>query len=63
MKKTVINAILFLGLTTFMVSCSHQETQNHHDRKTASSECEKHIKGEYHSYFDDVEKCLEKQDL
>lgn len=60
MKKTIINAISLLILTTIAVSCSHQDTQYHQDRKTASADCEKAIKAEYHSYFDEVEKCLEK---
>lgn len=48
-----------------MVSCSHHQnslsSQNHGDRSVAAEECYDSIRGEYHSYFDNVEKCIEKE--
>jgi hypothetical protein len=56
MKKSVIVLGLILTLSSVVVSCSHQNTGP--TRYTASKECP--VKGEYHSYFDEVEKCIEK---
>ena len=56
MKKSVITLSLILTLGTLMVSCSHQTGAP--DRYVASKGCP--TKGEYHSYFDEAEKCLEK---
>lgn len=61
MKKSVITLGLILTLGSVMVSCSHQ-TSGEIDgpaRYTASKGCP--TKGEYHSYFDEAEKCLEKE--
>lgn len=58
MKKSVITLGLFLTFAASLVSCSHQ---NYQGRDVASSDCAEHVKGEYHSYFDSVEKCIEKE--
>jgi hypothetical protein len=60
MKKSVITIGLILTLGSMMVSCSHQSSGESHgpDRYVASKDCP--TKGEYNSYFDDMEKCLEK---
>ena len=57
MNKSVITLGLILTLGTSLVSCSHQSTPPN-DRFLASQQCP--VKGEYHSYFDEVEKCIEK---
>jgi hypothetical protein len=58
MKKSVITLGLILTLGSVVVSCSHQ-AETGPNRYVASKECP--VKGEYHSYFDQVEKCLEKE--
>ena len=58
MKKSVITLGLILTLTGVMVSCSHQNTQTP-ERYVASEGCK--VTGEYHAYFDEVEKCIEKE--
>lgn len=60
MKKSVITLGLILTLGTLLVSCSHHE-QAPTDRYLASKQCP--VKGEYHSYFDEVEKCMEKEQV
>lgn len=57
MKKSVITLGLILTITSALVSCSHQ-TPGNPDRYLASEKCP--TKGEYHSYFDEVEKCIDK---
>lgn len=58
MKKSVIVLGLFLTFSTALVSCSHHSVPG---RSVASTDCSDHVKGEYHSYFDSVEKCIEKE--
>ncbi len=58
MKKSVIVLSLFLTFTSSLVSCSHRQVPG---RSVASTDCSEHVKGEYHSYFDSVEKCIEKE--
>lgn len=58
MKKSIISFGLFLTFATTLVSCSHRPVEG---RSVASSDCAEHVKGEYHSYFDSVEKCIEKE--
>lgn len=60
MKKSVITLGLILTLGSFAVSCSHQTSEGSgaSGRYTASGGCP--TKGEYHSYFDEAQKCLEK---
>ena len=58
MKKYIPLAIFFLTFTTILVSCSHHEQK---DRSVASKNCWDSVKAEYHSYFDSVEKCIEKE--
>ena len=57
MKNSVITLGIFLTLASVVVSCSHQ-TSSTTERYLASEKCP--TKGEYHSYFDEVEKCLDK---
>jgi hypothetical protein len=45
-------------LSTLLVSCSHQPVP---ERRVAAVNCWDSVKGEYQSYFDSVEKCIEKQ--
>lgn len=59
MKKSVITLGLILTLTSALVSCSHQTTEGSKGRYVASDSCP--VKGEYHSYFDEVERCIEKE--
>ncbi len=58
MKNSVITLGLILTLGSIMVSCSHQEP-GVPERYVASEGCK--VKGEYHAYFDEVEKCIEKE--
>jgi hypothetical protein len=60
MKNSIITLGLILTLGSVLVSCSHQGASESGtaERYIASKGCP--TKGEYHSYFDDVEKCLEK---
>lgn len=60
MKKLIKLSLFTLILGTMLVSCSHQQPQ---DRTVAQSKqsCWNSIKGEYQSYFDSVEKCIEKE--
>lgn len=57
-KRSLFIKALILTSLTLVVSCSHQ---NHSERSVASQNCWDSVKGEYHSYFDSVEKCIEKQ--
>lgn len=59
MKKSVITIGLILTIASALVSCSHQPTEGSASRYVASDRCP--VKGEYHSYFDEVERCLEKR--
>lgn len=60
MKKAVIIFALFLTLGSTLVSCSHHDAGTP-ERYAASESCT--VKGEYHSYFDETEKCIEKEKL
>ncbi|MBY0413398.1 MAG: hypothetical protein K2Q18_04505 [Bdellovibrionales bacterium] len=62
MKKSVITLSLILTLGSILVSCSHQTVSQDStpSRYSASVGCP--VKGEYHSYFDEAEKCLERSD-
>jgi len=61
MKKSFIVLNIILTISFGLVSCSHQSPSSTQDRAVASKPCWDSVKGEYHSYFDQVEKCLEKQ--
>lgn len=58
MKKYIPWAFFILIMSTILVSCSHQTKE---DRAVASKSCWDSVKPEYHSYFDSVEKCIEKE--
>lgn len=57
MKKSIQLALFILTTGLLVVSCSHQNPE----RSVASKNCWDSVKAEYHSYFDSVEKCIEKQ--
>jgi hypothetical protein len=57
-KNSVITLSFILTLASVVVSCSHQQS-GVPDRYVASEGCK--VKGEYHAYFAEVEKCLEKE--
>ena len=57
MKKEIKLSLFILTITFLLVSCSHQQAT---ERKVASQSCLDSIRPEYQSYFDSVEKCLEK---
>ena len=59
MKKSVITMGLILTLASVLVSCSHQTTEGSPKRYVASDSCP--VKGEYHAYLDEVERCIEKE--
>ena len=46
-----------LVLALLVVSCSHQSGP---ERSVAQSSCWENVKSDYHSYFESVEKCIEK---
>ena len=58
MKNSVITLSFIITLAAVLVSCSHQSPTTP-ERYVASKDCP--VKGEYHSYFDEVEKCIEKE--
>ena len=60
MKKSVIVMGFILTIGSMVVSCSHQ-SETGANRYLASQDCP--VKGEYHSYFDQVEKCIEKSEV
>lgn len=59
MKNSIITLSLILTLGSILVSCSHQK-EGVPERYVASEGCK--VKGEYHAYFDEVEKCIEKEE-
>ena len=64
MKQYFKNSLLILTITTSLVSCSHQPMHEQPDgqkRAVAAQSCWDSVKGEYNSYFDSVEKCIEKE--
>lgn len=62
--KTQIKFWLFiLTIGSTLVSCSHQQTgPNRSLASEKTKDCWNHVKGEYQTYFDNVEECIEKQD-
>jgi hypothetical protein len=50
-------SFILIATALFFVSCAHHDSA---DRKIAAESCWNTVKPEYHSYFDSVEKCLEK---
>lgn len=67
MKTKFKSSLFILTLTALstlsLVSCSHQEASPERSIASASTkDCWNHVKGEYQSYFDNVEECIEKQD-
>ena len=68
MKNYTKSSFTFLTLallfSTLVVSCSHQMEHAEGDsqkRSVANQSCWDSVKGEYNSYFDSVEKCIEKE--
>lgn len=58
MKKLIKLSLFILTVCLLVVSCSHQ---NQEKRSVASQSCWDSVKGEYQTYFDSVEKCIEKE--
>lgn len=61
MKKLAKLTLFTLTLVLLVVSCSHYSTQNRAIATQSKHQCMESVKGEYQSYFDSVEKCIEKQ--
>ncbi|MBC7537990.1 MAG: hypothetical protein H7281_04165 [Bacteriovorax sp.] len=61
MKKLIKLPLFTLTLTTLLVSCSHQKPQDRAIATQSKQSCWDSVKGEYQSYFDSVEKCIEKE--
>jgi len=59
MKSILSLLIVILG--SLLTSCSSAPTATA-DREPSSQNCWDAVRGEYQSYFDKVEKCIEKQD-
>jgi hypothetical protein len=58
MKKSVITLGTILTLLALSVSCSHQQKSPEAQRELASKDCNK-SRPDYHSYFDNIEKCMD----
>lgn len=58
MHKFIKSTLFILTIGLVVMSCSHQKPQ---ERSVAAQNCWDSVKGEYHSYFDSVEKCIEKE--
>jgi len=56
--KAIKSSLFILTLGFIMVSCSHHKPN---ERSVASPDCWDSVSGEYQTYFDSVEKCIEKQ--
>ena len=70
MKKVAKSSFAFLTsafiLSALLVSCSHQMERSEGEsqkRSVANQSCWDSVKGEYNSYFDSVEKCIEKEPI
>lgn len=61
MRNFIKASVFFLTLATLLVSCSHQPNKERTVASHADSSCWDSVKGEYQTYFDSVEKCIEKQ--
>lgn len=61
MKKLIKPSLFILTLVTILVSCSHQIPQDRAIAAQSRQSCWDSVKGEYQTYFDSVEKCIEKE--
>lgn len=61
MKKLIKPSLFTLILVTVLVSCSHRPPQDRTIAAQSKQSCWDSVKGEYQSYFDSVEKCIEKE--
>jgi len=61
MKKFGQCFLLILTLLSVVVSCSHQGAQDRAVAAQSKSACIDSVRPEYQSYFDSVEKCIEKE--
>lgn len=53
-----LKLVTILTVSFLVVSCSHHSRE---ERSVASQNCWDSVKGEYQTYFDSVEKCIEKE--
>jgi hypothetical protein len=61
METRIKYYLLTLTLSALLVSCSHQNPQARTVATQSKKVCLDSVKGEYQSYFDSVEKCIEKE--
>ena len=61
MKKLIKLSLFILTLLFVLVSCSHQQPVDRAIATQSKRACWDSVKGEYQSYFDSVEKCIEKE--
>ena len=61
MKKLIKPSLFILTLLTVLVSCSHQKPQDRAVAAQSQKSCWDSVKGEYQTYFDSAEKCIEKE--
>ena len=61
MKKFTLSFLLILTFLSMLVSCSHHTTQDRAVAAQSKSDCIDSVRPEYQSYFDSVEKCIEKE--
>lgn len=66
MKHSIKSPLFILTFaclcSSFLVSCSHQAPQERSIASESTKSCWSKVKGEYQSYFDSVEECIEKED-
>jgi len=58
MIKKIKSTLFILTIGILLASCSQLRPA---ERSVASKTCLDSVKGEYQSYFDSVEKCIEKE--
>lgn len=59
MKKFIILFLIFLVIIVVFISCKDRGREP--SMPMVQKNCKDSVKGEYHSYFDSVEKCIEKE--
>ena len=60
MKKLIKLSLLTITLVLIVVSCAYHKPQERSIATQSKHQCMDSVKGEYQSYFDSVETCIEK---
>ena len=61
MKKLIKLSLFTLTLVLIVVSCASHKPQDRAIATQSKHQCMDSVKGEYQTYFDSVEKCIEKE--